>query len=295
MPASLGRGRRSLPWPDPTDQPLHPKKRLGQHFLVNRGVLAHILEAAALTPGDCVVEVGPGAGILTRALLERAGALVAVELDRILAERLHRELGAVPGFRLLQGDILDLPPPHLLELLRLLAPGSCQGYKVVANLPYYITAPTLRHFLTATPPPERMVVMVQWEVARSIVAKPGDLSLLAIAVQFYGRPELVAAVAPGSFSPPPRVRSAILRIDTYPYPPVSVPSADAFFDAVRAGFSARRKQLHNALASAWRLSPAEASALLGAAGIDPQRRAQSLSLEEWAALAWARRRSLEAA
>lgn len=297
MPVRTGSNRPPDPWPESLESPVRPKKRLGQHFLTNRGVLRQILAAAELTQEECVIEVGPGMGILTRELAQLARTVVAVELDGSLVERLREALGQQTNVRLIQGDVLSFPPAQLLGLLQtnptdLLACGS---YKVVANLPYYITAPVLRHFLAGSLSPSRMVVMVQYEVAKSIVAKPGDMGLLAIAVQYYGRPELVAVVSPGSFAPPPKVKSAILRIDTYPHPQVHAPSTAAFFDAVRAGFSTRRKQLHNTLAHVWGISSPHASALLDAAGVDPQRRAQSLSLEEWAQVAWARERSLQAA
>lgn len=289
MPVAAGLSTAPATWPDLLEKPPHPKKRLGQHFLINRGVLQKVLDAAALTPTDLVIEVGPGTGTLTRELVRRAGAVVAVELDRELAARLQRSMGAEPNLHLAQGDILALPPQQLLPLFPGIgpAPSAVPEYKVVANLPYYITAPVLRHFLASPSPPIRLVVMVQYEIAKRIVAKPGGMSILAIAVQFYGKPELMAQVAPGSFFPPPQVRSAILRIDPYLYPAVRVPSADAFFAVVKAGFSAPRKQLHNALAQAWDISTEEAIRLLAAAEVAPQRRAQSLSLEEWARIAWA--------
>lgn len=259
--------------------PVRAKKRLGQHFLINRGILAKIVEAAELQAEDTVVEVGPGTGVLTRELAAHAGQVIAVELDRDLVERLRSELPN--NVRVLYGDILQLPPERLF-------PEPPSSYKVVANLPYYITAPVLRHFLAGSFRPERLVVMVQYEVAQTITARPGDMSLLSVAVQFYGRAEFVAAVSPGSFQPPPKVRSAIVRIDTYDDPPVDVPSAATFFDTVRAGFSARRKQLRNALAQGWKVPTEDAARILLASAVDPARRAQTLSLEEWAAVTRAR-------
>lgn len=253
------------------DTPVRPKKRLGQHFLINRGVLQRVVDTAEISPDEVVVEVGPGTGILTRELASRAGTVIAVELDRTLAERLQAEFAGAPSVRIVQADVLDWDPP-------------ARPYKVVANLPYYITAPVLRHFLAGVSPPTRMVAMVQYEVAKTLTASPGEMSLLAIAVQFYGKPELVAAVSPGSFNPPPKVRSAIIRVDTYTSTPVDVPSAEAFFRTVRAGFSARRKQLRNALAQGLGVAASQASDLLQQAGIDPQRRAETLSLDEWASL-----------
>ena len=290
--------RPTSPWPDSVYQSFRPKKRLGQHFLVNHGVLQQFMPAADIVPTDTIIEVGAGTGILTRELAKEARAVIAVELDRGLAARLQTELHALPHVRVVQGDILAWPPERLLgEVAPPGGPASASGgarsYKVVANLPYYITAPVLRHFLASSCPPSRMVVMVQYEVAKSIVAGPGQLSLLAIAVQFYGQPSLVGRVSPGSFRPAPQVHSAILCIETYQQPSVDVPSVEAFFDAVRAGFSARRKQLRNALVNAWHISWEEATRLLDTAGIDPQRRAQTLTLAEWARLAHARYDSRE--
>jgi len=290
--------RPTSPWPDSVYQSFRPKKRLGQHSLVNRGVLQQVLTAADILPTDTIIEVGPGTGILTRELAKQARAVIAVELDRGLAAHLQAELQTLPHVQVVQGDILAWPPERLLGEVASAdstAPAgtSARSYKVVANLPYYITAPVLRHFLASPCPPSRMVVMVQYEVAKSIVARPGQLSLLAIAVQFYGQPSLVARVSPDSFRPAPQVHSAILCIETYQQPPVDVPSVEAFFDAVRAGFSARRKQLRNALVNAWHISSEEATRLLDTAGIDPQRRAQTLTLAEWARLAHARYDSRE--
>ncbi|MEK7214682.1 MAG: 16S rRNA (adenine(1518)-N(6)/adenine(1519)-N(6))-dimethyltransferase RsmA [Chloroflexota bacterium] len=266
-------------WPEPSPaSPGHPRKRLGQHFLVNRGVLGHILDSAELRADDLVVEIGPGPGVLTRALLERAGQVIAVEVDRDLAAKLTTELAGEPRFRLVQGDVLSIPVDSLLHR----PPNDpCCPYKVVANLPYYITAPILRKFLTAACPPQRLVVMVQLEVARSIVGSPGKLGLLGVAVQYYGRPQIMCEVSPGSFFPPPQVRSALLRIDVYDSHPVEAPDAETFFRVVRAGFSTPRKQLHNALSNGLNFPSDRTHQLLVAAGIDPKRRAETLSLAEW--------------
>ncbi|MSQ28796.1 MAG: ribosomal RNA small subunit methyltransferase A [Dehalococcoidia bacterium] len=266
-------------WPDPSPaSSFRPKKRLGQHFLVNRGILGHILDSAELQTDDLVVEIGPGPGVLTRALLEWAGQVVAVEVDRELAAKLTTELAGEPRFRLVQGDVLSIPVDSLLHH----HPNDpCPRYKVVANLPYYITAPILRTFLTAACPPQRLVVMVQLEVARSIVGSPGKLGLLGVAVQYYGRPHIVCEVSPGSFFPPPQVRSAVLTIDVYGSRPVAAPDAETFFRVVRAGFSTPRKQLHNALSNGLNCTSDRTHQLLETAGIDPKRRAETLSLAEW--------------
>ena len=278
-------------WPG-TDAPSpRPKKRFGQHFLINRGVLGHVLDAAELTGDDLVVEVGPGPGVLTRGLLGRAGKVVAVEIDRDLAGRLREEMGADPRFRLVEGDILNIP---IDDMLGQAAGAPCPAYKVAANLPYNVAAAVLRTFLTASCHPQRLVVMVQLEVARSIVAGPGKLGILGVAVQFYGRPQIVCEVAPGSFFPPPKVRSAVVKIDVYDSPPVAAPDAATFFQVVRAGFGTARKQLHNALTHALGLSPDQTHRLLESAGIDPKRRAETLSIEEWGRLGLGYQRTVSA-
>ncbi|MSQ10811.1 MAG: ribosomal RNA small subunit methyltransferase A [Dehalococcoidia bacterium] len=268
-----------------------PKKRLGQHFLTDPEVLARIVDTADLSHQDTVVEVGPGRGVLTAELKSRAGCLVAVELDVELLPALHKRFDSKAGFHLIHADILTQPPRDLLAQAGL--PPEAP-YKVVANLPYYITAPVLRHFLADPHPPTSVVVLVQYEVARTLTATPGDLSLLGIAVQYYGRPTLIAKVAPSSFSPPPKVHSAILRIDVYPAPPVDVPSEAAFFSTVKAGFRAKRKQLRNSLARGWEIPAEEAAGIAEKAGIDPQRRPETLSLAEWAQLTWVWERRIAA-
>ena len=256
-------------------------KGLGQHFLVDRGVLETIISAAELEPADTVVEVGPGLGILTEELVRRAGKVIAVEVDPKLAIALGRKLYQVPRLTVLNANVLDLEPSELVGD-QTLASGSVQGYKVVANLPYYIASPILRHFLEALLKPRLMVVMVQKEVGQSIVAEPGGMSLLGISVQLYGKPTIVDYVPARSFYPPPKVDSAIVRIDVYPGPAVDVADVSGFFGVVKAGFRAPRKQLRNALSLGLQLGAPEVIELLEQAGIAPQRRPQTLSLEEWA-------------
>lgn len=260
---------------------LRPRKGLGQNFLVDDAALRRIVEAAGLTPADAVLEIGPGVGTLTALLAAQARRVVAVELDANLVNLLRREFAARPNVAILHDDILAVA----VERLRLemgLAPGD--SYKVVANLPYYITSAVLRHLLEAEPRPSCMVVTVQQEVARRIVAAPGDLSLLAISVQLYGFPHIVAHIPAGAFYPAPRVDSAVLRIDLADRPTVDVDDVKWFFRVVRAGFSARRKQIHNVLGPGLGLAADQVSSALARAGIDPARRAQTLSLEEWARL-----------
>ncbi len=254
---------------------LHARKALGQHFLCDPHLLQKIVAAAELPPEAAVLEIGPGPGMLTRRLAAVARHVVAVELDERLVELLRHELVQLANVTIVHGDILKVHIPSLIE-----AP-----YAVVANLPYYITSAVLRQLLQAIPPPFRLVLTVQREVAQRIVAPPGQLSLLAVSVQFYGRPRIVMRIPAGAFVPPPQVDSAVLRIDTYDHPPVEVPTQEDFFQVVRAGFSQRRKQLHNALRVGLNLSAGEVVSLLSMAGIAPSRRAETLSLSEWAALA----------
>lgn len=256
---------------------IQPRKSLGQNFLADQRALERIVEAAELGPGDIVLEIGPGLGTLTRCLAAGAGWVVAIELDQRLVEVLKQTLADLPNVEIIHGDILELNPADLLE--RQMA--SFQ-YKVVSNLPYYITSAVLRHLLTAKVRPKLMIVTVQLEVARRITAEPGDMSLLAVSVQFYGRPRIVARIKASAFYPSPQVDSAVIRIDLDGRPLVEVDDADSFFKVVRAGFAQRRKQLRNALAAEFALPASEVAQALSRAGVDPKRRAQTLGIEEWA-------------
>jgi 16S rRNA (adenine1518-N6/adenine1519-N6)-dimethyltransferase len=259
---------------------LRAKKGLGQHFLVDGRVLKRIVAAADLTPEDTVIEVGPGLGILTRELAQQAGRVIAIEADGEMVSALSEIVARHTNLTIIQGDIMHVDPVSLLPS----PAGMPPSYKVVANIPYYITSAVLRHFLEASRQPALMVVMVQKEVGKAIVAQPGDMSLLAVSIQFYGKPSIVARVPARSFYPPPKVDSVILRVDVYEKPPVSVPSARAFFETVRAGFSAPRKQLRNSLAQGLAAGTQQAAGLLQQAEIDPRRRAETLSIEEWGRL-----------
>jgi 16S rRNA (adenine1518-N6/adenine1519-N6)-dimethyltransferase len=257
---------------------LRPEKRLGQNFLVEPSVAARIADAAELTHDDTVLEIGPGLGALTVPLSARAGRVVAVELDRRLLGPLDEVLTGIANVTVVQGDILKLRPAELL------GPGSGR-YVLVGNLPYYITSAILRHVMESAPRPERIVVTVQREVADRIVARPGDMSLLAVSVQCFGTPRVLFNIKPGSFSPRPDVTSSVLRVDVSPTPTVAIADSEVFFRIVRAGFSQRRKQLRNSLAAGLAKTPAEATGLLQDAGVDERRRAQTLSLDEWADIA----------
>ncbi|MFC2011898.1 16S rRNA (adenine(1518)-N(6)/adenine(1519)-N(6))-dimethyltransferase RsmA [Chloroflexota bacterium] len=256
---------------------LRARKGLAQHFLVDEEVLGDILTVADLTLDDTVIEVGPGLGVLTRELAERAGRVVAIELDAKLAHILEQSLSAYKNVTIVNRDVLKVTPATVLG-----KPSA--GYKVVANLPYYITSPVLRHFLEAGAKPEKMVVMVQKEVAEEITAEPGRMSLLSIGVQFFGKPEVVRYVPAPCFYPAPEVDSAVLKVVPYSQPPVKISDTEGFFILVRAGFSAARKQLVNSLANGLGVPKSEVLKLLDGAEILPQRRAETLSLEEWGRL-----------
>ena len=266
---------------------LGARKGLGQHFLIDDEVLSLVTSAAELTPSDIVVEIGPGLGVLTRELARRAGWVITIELDSKLANILKQTLAPFKNITIINEDILEIAPETLIEQQKSRFPpvtNSHFSYKVVANLPYYITSPVLRHFLEASVKPQLMVVMVQKEVAEAIVAEPGQMSLLSISVQLYGKPRIVSYVLAQCFYPVPEVDSAILRIDLYSQPAVGVTDERSFFQLARAGFTAPRKQICNSLAQGSGLPKAEVLSLLEKAGIVPQRRAETLTLEEWARL-----------
>ncbi len=242
-------------------------------------MIAHdIVAAAELSEADDVIEVGPGGGVLTDLLLDRAPHVTAVELDERLAEQLRRRHAGEPRLTVVGGSVLDHGADELLA-----AGGRAPPYILVANLPYYITAPVMRHFLERGPRPARLVVMVQREVAEAICRKHG-LSLLAVSVQVFATPRMLFHVPPQAFRPPPRVDSAVVRLDCFAEPIVPEAELAGFFRVVHAGFRQPRKQLHNGLAGGLWLPPGAAQPLLHAAGIDPARRPGTLTIAEWLAL-----------
>ncbi|HEX6129552.1 MAG TPA: 16S rRNA (adenine(1518)-N(6)/adenine(1519)-N(6))-dimethyltransferase RsmA [Candidatus Limnocylindria bacterium] len=256
---------------------LRPRKGLSQNFLTDASALDAIVAAADLTPGDRVVEIGPGLGVLTRRLLAAGASVLAVELDAGLAAWLGRELGEVAGFELVQADALEVDPAACF-------PG--QAFKLVANIPYHITSPLLHAFLEGERPPELTVLLVQLEVAERVAAPPGQMSYLSVFVQNVTRAEVVAPVPAGAFEPAPKVDSAVLRLvrrDDPPIPPG--PRREPFYRIVQAGFRQRRKMLHNGLGRELPLPPGALDETLTACGVDPQRRPQTLSVDEWACLA----------
>lgn len=264
------------------DLDIRPRKALGQNFLVDRTVVPRTVSAAEIGPQDVAIEVGPGLGVLTEELARVAGHVIAVELDERLAAALRRRLANYANVTIIRGNILELSVETLLEETLGRAPSRANfSYKVVANLPYYVTSPVLRFFLEAHLKPRLMVIMVQKEVAERIAAAPPKMSLLAISVQFYGQPRIVGIVPPKAFYPVPKVESAILRIDLYEHPAVNVANREAFFKLVHAGFEQRRKQLPNTMASVLRVDKEQVIRALEQAGLDPRRRAETLSLEDW--------------
>jgi len=258
---------------------LKARKGLGQNFLIDGEVLRLIASAAELTPADVIVEVGPGLGVLTKELAQQADRVIAIELDSKLAALLRQTLASFNNVTIINDDVLRVEPGALLKEQKV-----SSLYKVVANLPYYIASPVLRHFLEASAKPETMIVMMQKEVAEAIVAKAGDMSLLSVSVQFYGEPRIISHVPAQCFYPAPKVDSALLRIDLYSQLAVAVSDEGSFFDLVRAGFAAPRKQMVNSLAQGLGRAKTEILPLLERADIVSQRRAETLTLEEWARL-----------
>jgi 16S rRNA (adenine1518-N6/adenine1519-N6)-dimethyltransferase len=273
LPVSTGNLEAPLDIPDLLRRyDLRPNKRLGQNFLVDPANLQKVMAVAQVSPGDSVLEVGPGLGSLTRLLAQQAARVVAVEVDAHLIPPLKEVLAGCKNVEIVLGDILSLPPA---------AWRQPAGYLVVANIPYYITSALIRRLLETRPQPARMVLTVQKEVAERICAGPGKLSLLALSVQVYGEPRLAANIPAGAFYPPPQVDSAIVRIDLLPEPRIPASRLDHFFRLAKAGFSQKRKNLRNALAGGMHWSSAQAEVFLAQAGIDPRRRAETLSIAEW--------------
>lgn len=251
---------------------LRADKSLGQNFLQDQSALEKIANAAEILGDDCVLEIGPGLGSLTRYLAVSAKKVTAVELDLELLAPLQAVLSPYQNVRVVHGDILKLSISDLVDQ---------PNYIVAANIPYNITSAILRHLLEGNIKPRRIVLTLQKEVAERICAKPGNLSLLALSVQIYGKPGIAAKIPAGSFHPVPKVDSAILRIDIYDEALIPNDLLKTFFKLIKAGFSQKRKTLRNSLSSGLHIPPAKAEALLTSAGIDFMRRAETLSIEEW--------------
>ncbi|QQR52465.1 ribosomal RNA small subunit methyltransferase A [bacterium] len=245
---------------------IRPNKALGQHFLVDAASLESIMAAAKPDKNDTVLEIGPGLGVMTQPLTRQAGQVVAVETDPILADLLRRDAPA--NLKVVEQDFL------LFDLTALPS-----GYKVIANLPYYLTSKIMRLLLESSNPPSVMSVLVQKEVAERITASPGKMSVLAFSVQYYGRPEIVAMVERHKFWPSPDVDSAVLRISLKG--PAFAADTAKLFRLVKAGFGEKRKTLKNALSGGLNLSPDLVIALLETANIVPLARAQELDVASW--------------
>ena len=256
-------------------------KKLGQNFLIKRGIVDEIVHAAELTPGEPVLEVGPGIGTLTQGLAQSGADVTAIELDRRLLEVLDTTLASYENVRIVHGDVLKLDVPTIM---------NHKPFKVVANLPYYITTPIIMSLLESKLPIERLVVMVQKEVALRMVAKPGtkDYGALSVAVQYYTEPDIVLDVPPKSFLPAPAVTSSVIRCVLRDKPPVDVINEKLFFRVVKAGFAQRRKTFANTMKTTG-LSKDRIEELLAKANIDGQRRGETFTLQEFAdvANAWA--------
>ncbi len=247
---------------------------MGQHFLIDRIVLRRIIRAAELKKTDTVLEIGPGTGTLTIELAKTAQKVIAVEKDPKICQILKETLKNLKNIEIIQGDILKNQISNIKN----------QKYKVVANIPYYITSPLIRKFLEAENPPKLMVLMVQKEVAQRICSAPPEMNILALSVQFYAKPEIIGYVSKKSFWPKPKVDSAILRIAPLINTDKKLINADLFFKIVKAGFLHPRKQIINNLAKGLKMEKNEIKNWLKKTHIKPEQRAESLSLNDWFAL-----------
>ncbi|MHB8134903.1 MAG: 16S rRNA (adenine(1518)-N(6)/adenine(1519)-N(6))-dimethyltransferase RsmA [Anaerolineaceae bacterium] len=251
---------------------LSPRKSLGQNFLVDHFSLEKVIDAADISLQDEILEIGAGLGSLTRFLARCAQRVVTVELDQHLIPILEEVLGLEENVELIHADILKLDPAQIMHK---------DGYLVIANIPYYITSAIIRHLLEAKIKPKRMVLTIQKEVAHRICAQPGDLSLLALSVQVYGNPTIISRISAGSFFPPPKVDSAVIRVDLFPEPIIPINQMETFFTLAKAGFGQKRKMLRSSLSSGLSWNSENISNLLIRSNIDPTRRAETLSMQEW--------------
>ncbi len=254
---------------------LRPNRRLGQNFLIEPNSIAKVIQAAQIQAGDVVLEIGAGLGSLTRHLAALCQQVVTIELDQAFIPVLQQVLCNYSNVRIIHGDILQIEPTTLFT-------PSTTSFSVVANIPYYITSAVIRHLLEATLRPKQLTLTLQKEVAQRICAAAGEMSLLALSVQLYGQPKIAAHLPAQAFYPIPKVDSAVIRVELFAEPRIA--DTATFFLLAKAGFSQKRKTLRNALSGGLRLSPQQAGQLLLAAGIDPNRRAETLSLTEWGEL-----------
>ncbi len=258
---------------------IRPKKSLGQSFLTQRGVIQRVVAAADISPDEVVIEVGPGLGILTEALASTGAKVVAVELDSRLIPYLRSKFASSARVEIVHGDILQIPPMALL-----LKVGESEDYKVVANIPYYITSAVLRHFLENLPRPKLMVLMVQKEVALRIVAQPPHMNLLALSVQLYAKPEILEEVSPSAFYPTPKVASAVVRVTTFAQSPYGVTNYAFLFRLARTCFQQARKQVAGTLARKLGIDRSKVESIMLSLGLAPNSRPQELSVDQWVRL-----------
>lgn len=251
---------------------IKPKKSLGQNFLIEQAGLNKVINAAEITADHEVLEIGAGLGSLTYLLAQTARQVVAVEIDKAMLPPLRQALAEFDNVRVIAGDILELKPDELMQ---------GQDYVVVANIPYYISSAIIRHLMAANRRPKRVVLTLQKEVAERILARDGKMSLLSLSVHLFGQVSLAGLIPAGSFLPAPEVDSAVLKIELYPQPMVPLEQQDAFFKLAHAGFGQKRKTLRNSLSAGLALAGSQVETLLLEAGIDPKRRAETLSISEW--------------
>lgn len=254
---------------------IQPKKSLGQNFLVEPAGLMKVIDAAELSGSEEVLEIGAGLGSLTYLLAQSSKRVVAVEIDRHMIEPLNEALKPFTNVQIVPGDILEVDPGALV---------TQENYVVVANIPYYITSAIIRHLLEASLKPSRVILTIQKEVAQRICARDGKMSLLSLSVYVFGEPEVAGTIPAGSFFPAPDVDSAVLRIRLLPEPLIPPSQLDHFFKLAHAGFGQKRKTLRNSLSAGLSLPTSEVETRLRKADIDPTRRAETLSIAEWAKL-----------
>ena len=264
-----------------------PRKSLGQNFLIHEATARKIVDSAGIQSGDLVFEIGPGTGALTSHISECAAHVIAIELDQTLIPHLKEHIAGTTNVDIVHADALEYDFAKAAAEISSRLNRNFTTVRFVANLPYYITSAAIRHMLECGLRAASIVLTVQLEVAQRAAAKPPDMSLLAVSIQFYGTSEVLFRIPPGQFYPPPAVDSAVLRIVPHPHPLYD--DAVWFFKWVKAGFSQPRKQLRNTLAASAGVNKETADALLQSAGIEATRRAETLSIQEWIAISKAAR------
>jgi len=251
---------------------IKPKKSLGQNFLIEPAGLNKVIDAAQLKPEDEVLEIGAGLGSLTYLLAQSVRQVVAVEIDKAILPPLREALTNFENVQIIEGDILEKNPDELMQ---------GKDYVVVANIPYYISSAIIRHLMEAANRPKRVVLTVQKEVAERVIARDGKMSLLSLSVQVFGQVSMAGVIPAGSFLPAPDVDSAVLKIELYPEPLIPLANEKVFFKIAHAGFSQKRKTLRNSLSGGLGMPALQAEEILAKAEINPQRRAETLTIPEW--------------